>query len=142
MWFPTPYGVQFAGEWPELRGRRPPRTVTDRTAVGLRAAHALTVTKTALAFLQDAHHRGELCRPLDWIPEVNHPIGGGEAVIPDALLYYRRGTEDGDHGAMLRAFVEVAGHHGAGAPVRQARLLRPPPALHVRACRAAAACRL
>ena len=49
---------------------------------------------------------GDVCRPLDWIPEVHHPLGGGEAVIPDALLYYRRGRE-GDDGAMLRAFVEV-----------------------------------
>ncbi|MFJ2722796.1 replication-relaxation family protein [Streptomyces sp. NPDC087437] len=72
----------------------------------LRVGHALTVTETGLAFLQDARRRGELCWPLDWIPEVYHPIGSGEAVIPDALLYYRRGREGGE-GAMLRAFVEV-----------------------------------
>ncbi|MGW3425478.1 replication-relaxation family protein [Streptomyces phaeochromogenes] len=42
---------------------------------------------------------------MDWIPEVHHPIGSGEAVIPDALLYYRHGSDD--DGAMLRAFVEV-----------------------------------
>ncbi|WP_307530815.1 replication-relaxation family protein [Streptomyces umbrinus] len=106
VWFPTGYGVQVAGEWPELRGRRPPRKVSDRTAVRLRAGHGLTVTETALAFLQDARRRGEVCRPLDWIPEVHHPIGNGEAVIPDALLYYRRGPEGGE-GSMLRAFVEV-----------------------------------
>ncbi|MFJ1551123.1 replication-relaxation family protein [Streptomyces sp. NPDC088246] len=47
------------------------------------------------------------CRPLDWIPEVHHPIGSGEAVIPDALLYYRRGPVDGDNRSMLRVFVEV-----------------------------------
>ncbi|MFF4763329.1 replication-relaxation family protein [Streptomyces sp. NPDC001292] len=35
-----------------------------------------------------------------------HPIGGGEAVILDALMFYRRGREGGE-GAMLRAFVEV-----------------------------------
>jgi hypothetical protein len=39
-------------------------------------------------------------------------LGAGEAVIPDALLYYRsRGTggadNSGDGGSMLRAFVEV-----------------------------------
>lgn len=106
VWFPTQYGVQVACEWPELRGRRPSKTVSDRTAVRLRVGHALTVTETGLAFLQDARRRGELCRPLDWIPEVYHPIGSGEAVIPDALLYYRRGREGGE-GAMLRAFVEV-----------------------------------
>ncbi len=107
VWFPTQYGVQVAGEWPELRGRRPPKTASDPTAVRLRAGHGLTVTETALAFLQDARRRGELCRPLDWIPEVYHPIGGGEAVIPDALLYYRSGSQSGDSWSMLRAFVEV-----------------------------------
>ncbi|WP_308406579.1 replication-relaxation family protein [Streptomyces sp. AC555_RSS877] len=105
VWFPTPYGVQVACEWPELRERRPPKTASDPTAVRLRAGHQLTVTETALAFLQDARRRGELCRPLDWICEVYHPLGGGEAVIPDALLYYRSGSGDG--WSMLRAFVEV-----------------------------------
>ncbi|MER6676108.1 replication-relaxation family protein [Streptomyces sp. NPDC000983] len=105
-WFPTSYGVQIASEWPEFRGRRPPKTVSDPTAVRLRVGHTLTVTETALVFLEDARRRGELCRPLDWIPEVHHPLGGGEAVIPDALMYYRQGREGGD-GPMLRAFVEV-----------------------------------
>ncbi|MGV9567361.1 replication-relaxation family protein [Streptomyces sp. NPDC003480] len=105
-WFPTSYGVQIASEWPELRGRRPPKTVSDPTAARLRVGHTLTVAETALLFLEDARRRGELCRPLDWLPEVYHPIGGGEAVIPDALMYYRRGPADGE-GAMLRAFVEV-----------------------------------
>lgn len=69
--------------------------------------HALTVTETALVFLEDARRRGDVCQPLDWMTEVHHPIGSGEAVIPDALLYYWRGPADGDNGAMLRAFVEV-----------------------------------
>ncbi|WP_432164119.1 replication-relaxation family protein [Streptomyces tendae] len=112
----TRYGAQVASEWPELRGRRPPRGAHDRTAVRLGVGHGLTVTETALAFLQDARRRGDLCQPLDWIPEVHHPLGGGEAVIPDALLYYRsHGTGTGgadssgggDGGSMLRAFVEV-----------------------------------
>ncbi|MFI6662962.1 replication-relaxation family protein [Streptomyces sp. NPDC050523] len=106
VWFPTSYGVQVASEWPELRGRRPPKTVSDPTAARLRVGHQLTVTETALLFLEDARRRGELFRPLDWLPEVYHPIGGGEAVIPDAVLYYRHGPADGD-GAMVRAFVEV-----------------------------------
>ncbi|WP_405953445.1 replication-relaxation family protein [Streptomyces phaeochromogenes] len=105
VWFPSSYGVQLACEWPEMRGRRPSRTVSDPTAVRLKVGHALTVTETALAFLQDARRHGDLCRPLDWIPEVHHPIGSGEAVIPDALLYYRHGSAD--DGSMLRAFVEV-----------------------------------
>jgi hypothetical protein len=106
-WFPTPYGVQLASEWPEMRGHRPSRNVSDPTAVRLKVGHSLTVTETALVFLEDARRCGELCRPLDWLTEVYHPIGSGEAVIPDALLYYRRGPADGDNGAMLRAFVEV-----------------------------------
>ncbi|MGK3945112.1 replication-relaxation family protein [Streptomyces caeruleatus] len=107
VWFPTRYGVRVAGEWPELRGRRPSRAVSDPTAVRLKVGHALTVTETGLAFLQDARRRGDVCRPLDWMTEVHHPIGKGEAVIPDALLYYRRGPVGGDGGPMLRAFIEV-----------------------------------
>ncbi|MGW5568182.1 replication-relaxation family protein [Streptomyces tendae] len=116
VWYTTRYGAQVASEWPELRGRRPPRGAHDRTAVRLGVGHGLTVTETALAFLQDARRRGDLCQPLDWIPEVHHSLGGGEAVIPDALLYYRShdtgaggadSSGDGDGGSMLRAFVEV-----------------------------------
>lgn len=106
VWFPTLYGVQLAFEWPEMRGHRPSRTVSDPTAVRLNAGQALTVTETALVFLEDARRRGDVCQPLDWIPEVHHPIGSGEAVIPDALLFYRRGPVDAG-GSMLRAFVEV-----------------------------------
>ncbi|MGX4694518.1 hypothetical protein [Streptomyces sp. JNUCC 63] len=64
------------------------------------------MTETALAFVQDARRRGKLCRPPDWIPELYHPVGSGEAVVPDTLLFYRRGSQDGE-GAMLRAFVEA-----------------------------------
>ncbi|MFJ9634876.1 replication-relaxation family protein [Streptomyces sp. NPDC101175] len=107
VWHPTAYGVQLACEWPELRGRRPSRTVSDPTAVRLKAGHTLTVTETALVFIEDARRRGDVCEPLDWIPEVHHPIGSGEAVIPDALLYYRHGPAGGEGGSMVRAFVEV-----------------------------------
>ncbi|MGV9291020.1 replication-relaxation family protein [Streptomyces sp. NPDC003719] len=115
VWYATRYGAQVASEWPELRGRRPPRGAHDRTAVRLGVGHGLTVTETGLAFLQDARRRGDLCQPLDWIPEVHHSLGSGEAVIPDALLYYRSHVTSGadnsrdgrDGGAMLRAFVEV-----------------------------------
>ncbi|MET7684514.1 replication-relaxation family protein [Streptomyces sp. NPDC005423] len=105
VWFPTRYGVQVACEWPELRGRRAPRAVSDPTAVRLKTGHGLTVSQTGLAFVQDARRLGDVCPPLDFIPEVHHRLGGGEAVIPDALLFYRRGTAGG--GAMLRAFIEV-----------------------------------
>ncbi|RPF30397.1 replication-relaxation family protein [Streptomyces sp. TLI_185] len=69
--------------------------------------HSLVVTETGLAFLQDARRRGEVCRPLDWIPKVYHPLGSSEAVIPDAVLFYRSGREGDDDWSMLRAFVEV-----------------------------------
>ncbi|MFE5753783.1 replication-relaxation family protein [Streptomyces massasporeus] len=107
VWHPTQYGAQVAIGWPELRGRRPPRAAYDRTAVRLGVGHGLTVTETGLAFLQDGRRRGDLCQPLDWIPEVHHPLGGGEAVIPDALLYYRTSGNSNDGGSMLRAFIEV-----------------------------------
>ncbi|NNN34426.1 replication-relaxation family protein [Streptomyces sp. S3(2020)] len=107
VWFATQYGVQVASEWPELREVQPPRLIGDRTAARLRVGHALTVTETGLAFLQDARGRGDVCAPLDWIPEVYHPLGSGEAVIPDALLYYRRSKQNGASWSMLRAFVEV-----------------------------------
>ncbi|MEU9737429.1 replication-relaxation family protein [Streptomyces sp. NPDC048002] len=105
VWYPTAFGVQVASEWPELRGRRPPRLASDSTAARLRAGHTLAVTETGLAFVQDARRLGDTCHPLDWIPEVHHSLGAGEAVIPDALLYYRHGKRG--RGSMLRAFVEI-----------------------------------
>ncbi|MGI5143930.1 replication-relaxation family protein [Streptomyces sp. CA-106110] len=107
VWFVTQYGAEVASEWPELRDWRPPRLGADRTAARLRVGHALVVTETARAFVQDARRCGDVCQPLDWIPEVYHSLGGGEALIPDALLYYRREAKDGDGWSMLRAFVEV-----------------------------------
>lgn len=53
--------MQLASEWPELRGHRPSMPVSDLTAVRLRAGHTLTVIETALAFLEDACRRGDLC---------------------------------------------------------------------------------
>ncbi|MFG3061941.1 replication-relaxation family protein [Streptomyces sp. NPDC048231] len=107
VWFVTHYGAEVASRWPELRDWRPPRLAADRTAARLRVGHALVVTETALAFVQDARRHGDVCQPLDWIPEVYHSLGSGEALIPDALLYYRRQAKDRDGWSMLRAFVEV-----------------------------------
>ncbi|MGW4566559.1 replication-relaxation family protein [Streptomyces sp. NPDC004561] len=39
-------------------------------------------------------------------PRSTTPLGGGEAVIPDVLVYYRSRGTNGDGGSMLRAFVE------------------------------------
>ncbi|KAA0927007.1 replication-relaxation family protein [Streptomyces apricus] len=102
VWFATGYGARIAATWPELRDLPLRRYAGDRTAVRLKTGHGLTVTEVGLAFVQDARRRGEICEPLDWIPEVHHSLGSGEAVIPDALLYYRAAD-----GAMVRAFVEV-----------------------------------
>ncbi|MEU5525253.1 hypothetical protein ABZ759_32725 [Streptomyces sp. NPDC047860] len=55
------------------------------------------MAETALAFLQDARRRRDVCRPLGCIPEVHHPLGSSEAVIPDALLYYQRHYGDEAH---------------------------------------------
>ncbi|MFE6553719.1 replication-relaxation family protein [Streptomyces sp. NPDC057746] len=107
VWFVTQYGAEVASEWPELRDWRPPRLAADRTAARLRVAHALVVTEIARAFVQDARRRGDVCQPLDWIPEVYHSLGSGEALIPDALFYYRRQAKERDGWSMLRAFVEV-----------------------------------
>ncbi|MER6678937.1 replication-relaxation family protein [Streptomyces sp. NPDC000983] len=70
LWFPTPFGMQVASEWPELRGWRPPRLASDPVAARLRVGHALAVTETGLAFVQDTRRHGDTCQPLDWIPEV------------------------------------------------------------------------
>lgn len=71
--------------------------------------HALAVTSTFLAFLDDARTRGDEFTPLDWQPEVAHPLDDGAAdgdrvLIPDALMHY---TCLGDSHGPLRAFVEV-----------------------------------
>lgn len=92
--------MRVALEWPEAEGAAGAAAGVRSGGRAAAAGHTLAVTETALAFLEDALRRGETCLPLDWIPEVHHPIGNGEAVIPYALLYYRSG-------AMLRAFVEV-----------------------------------
>ncbi|MGA5284887.1 replication-relaxation family protein [Streptomyces griseoincarnatus] len=120
-WFLTQYGTQIASEWPELRDWRPSRTVSDRTAARLRVGHALAVAQAGLAFVLDARQRADVCQPLDWIPEVHHPLGSGEAVIPDALLYYRHNTDTDGGGSMLRAFIEV--DRGTMGPERLAAKL-------------------
>ncbi|MBL1109772.1 replication-relaxation family protein [Streptomyces sp. 5-8] len=72
----------------------------------------------------DARRRGDTCQPFDWIPEVHHPLGAGEALIPGALLYYRRE----DRGVMLRAFVE--GDRATMGPERLAAKLTAYERLH------------
>lgn len=105
VWALTPAGRSLVLTWPQFRGRR-----TYRNALAsARNAHTLTVTRTALAFLSDAQVRGDELTPLDWTPEVAHPIrdgaGDGERMlIADALLRY---TRTAPTRALLRAFIEV-----------------------------------
>ncbi|MFJ3309484.1 hypothetical protein ACIPSA_41875 [Streptomyces sp. NPDC086549] len=63
VWFDTLYGVNVGAEWRELRDWRPPRLIADPAAARPRVGHALTVTDTGLAFLQDARRPGDVCRP-------------------------------------------------------------------------------
>jgi hypothetical protein len=133
VWFPTLYGVQLASEWPAMRGRRPSRTVSDPTAVWLKAGHTLTVTETALAFLKDIRRRRDMCQPLDWIPEVHHPIGSTGGRRPRRPLVLparpRRRRQRIDAQGVRRS---RPGHHGPRTPRRRAHRVRTPPPLRAR----------
>lgn len=105
VWCLTPHGARNVMSWPEFAGRRYRR----HTVLGARSAHTLAVTRTALAFIEDARRRGDEVTASDWTPEVVHPIrdgagDGDRALIADALLRYTRVAPER---AMLRAFVEV-----------------------------------
>ncbi|WP_051718135.1 replication-relaxation family protein [Streptomyces megasporus] len=107
VWFLTDQGRATVAQWPQFVDRRPHRA--GRSAMGMRSLHTLTVTRTALAFLADAQARGDDFSPLDWTPEVSHPIRDGAAdgrrmLVADALLRYTRVHPSR---ALLRAFVEV-----------------------------------
>ncbi|MFF7705264.1 MULTISPECIES: replication-relaxation family protein [Streptomyces] len=107
IWSLTGPGLQTVLTWPQFQGRRPYRAGAAISA--MRSSHTLTVTRTALAFLNDAHARGDEFGAMDWMTEVAHPIrdgsaGGERALIADALLRYTRTSPTR---ALLRAFVEV-----------------------------------
>lgn len=106
IWSLTKEGTQIVSTWPEFAAQQRARR---HTVLGARTAHTLAVTRTALAFVEDARRRGDEVTSTDWTPEVAHPIrdgatGGDRALIADALLRYTR-IEPAR--AMLRAFVEV-----------------------------------
>lgn len=107
VWALTPEGFGHVAQWPQFHGRRPYRAGAG--PYGLRSQHTLTVTRTAAAFLRDARLRGDGFAPLDWMPEVAHPVrdgtaGGERLLVADALLHYATG---GESRMLLRAFVEV-----------------------------------
>jgi len=107
VWSLTDHGRAVVARWPQFADQIPYRA--GRGPGGLRSAHTLTVTRTALAFLADARARGDDFSPLDWTPEVSHQVrdgaaGGQRMLVADALLHY---TRVHPKRALLRAFVEV-----------------------------------
>ncbi|MFF7130494.1 replication-relaxation family protein [Streptomyces sp. NPDC008240] len=103
-WYLTSEGARLIRDFPALRGR-PPYPITSATAASLKTPHTLTVVRTHLAFVADARRRGDEHGHLDWTPEMSHPLGDGEKVIPDAVMHYTVTGED--QRTKLRAFVEV-----------------------------------
>ncbi|MFF4699899.1 replication-relaxation family protein [Streptomyces chattanoogensis] len=105
VWALTRAGRRAVVAWPQFHNRR----VYPLNLAHARNAHTVAVTRTALAFLDDALARGDEMGPLDWTPEVAHPVRDGAAegermLIADALLRY---TKVHPTRALLRAFVEV-----------------------------------
>jgi hypothetical protein len=103
-WYLTPDGARLTKDWPAFRGR-PPYPITSATAASLKTPHTLTVTRAHLAFITDARRRGDEHGPLDWTPEVSHPLGDGERVIADAVMHYT--LNEDQQRRKLRAFIEI-----------------------------------
>ncbi|MEU4969986.1 replication-relaxation family protein [Streptomyces smyrnaeus] len=106
VWALTRRGISVVSAWPEMTGG--PR-VARVSPDGMHRAHALAVTRTALAFLEDARARGDEFSPLDWQPEVMHPlrdgaVDGARNLIADAVMRY---TQAAPTRSLLRAFIEV-----------------------------------
>ncbi|MGW2292048.1 replication-relaxation family protein [Streptomyces phaeochromogenes] len=103
-WYLTGEGARLTRDFPALRGR-PPYPINSATASSLKTPHTLTVLRTHLAFAADARRLGHEHGPWVWTPEVSHPIGEGERLVADALMYCT--ATDNHHRRKLRAFVEV-----------------------------------
>lgn len=103
-WYLTSDGARLTKDFPALRGR-PTYPITSATAASLKTPHTLTVLRTHLAFVTDARRRGDEHGPLDWTPEVSHPLSDGERIITDAVMHYT--LTEGDERTKLRAFIEV-----------------------------------
>ncbi|MFF2386990.1 replication-relaxation family protein [Streptomyces sp. NPDC058108] len=104
VWHLTARGARLTRDLPALRGRQP-YPITSKTAASLKTPHTLAVVRAHLAFAQDARRLGHEHGPSDWMPEVSHPIGDGERVVADAVMYYT--VVDGEDRQKLRAFVEI-----------------------------------
>ncbi|MGW7385306.1 replication-relaxation family protein [Streptomyces sp. NPDC054794] len=103
-WYLTADGARIARDHPALRGR-PPYPITSATAASLKTPHTLTVVRTHLAFATDARERGDEHGPLDWTPEISHPIGENARLTADAVLHYTLTSTE--QRIKLRAFIEV-----------------------------------
>jgi hypothetical protein len=105
IWALSPEGRRDVVAWPQFSGRRTYR----HALTGARNTHTLAVTRSAVAFLDDARARRDEFGPLDWRVEVAHPlrdgaVDGERMLIADALMRY---TRTAPKRALLRAFVEV-----------------------------------
>ncbi|MGW7410225.1 replication-relaxation family protein [Streptomyces sp. NPDC054833] len=103
-WYLTTEGTRITRDHPALRGR-PPYPITSATAASLKTPHTLTVVRTHLTFAADARERGDEHGPLDWTPEVCHPIGENTRLTADAVLHYTLTSTE--QRTKLRAFIEV-----------------------------------
>lgn len=108
LWFLTETGANAVELTPQGEDRR--TIVSDAGAAGQLQAHTLAVNDVAIAFMQAARTRGDICGPLAWRHEVAHSIGGGvgrrgERVIADAVLEYTLSGEN-EIGLLYR-FIEL-----------------------------------
>ncbi|WRZ87625.1 replication-relaxation family protein [Streptomyces sp. NBC_01007] len=103
-WFLTSEGSRLTRDLPVLRGR-PLYPITSATAASLKTHHTLAAVRAHLAFAADARRLGHEHGPWDWTPEVSHPIGEGERIMADAVMYYT--VIEGEHRRKLGAFVEI-----------------------------------
>ncbi|MBO8203148.1 replication-relaxation family protein [Streptomyces smyrnaeus] len=106
LWTLSAQGSALVSSWPPFASQR---TRWRSRLDNQRTAHALTTTRTCLAFLDDARARGDEFHPLDWRPEVRHPLHDGAAVgerslVADAVMRYTRTAPSRQ---LLRAFVEI-----------------------------------
>ncbi len=102
-WFLTEAGAVVAERSGQVVQR--PYRMTAEHAVGPLQHHTLAVTETGIAFVAAARERGDTCGPLDWIPEVAHPMGTGCHLICDALLSYV--IDDGQARTQVHWFIEL-----------------------------------
>jgi hypothetical protein len=108
LWFTTDGGPMLAEQSRQVVAR--PYRVDAGRARGPLKDHMLAVNEAGLAFAAAARARGDTCGPLDWVPEVAHPLDGqgrGRQLICDALLSYVAEDQDGGTRTQLQWFIEL-----------------------------------